>query len=166
MKIVTERPPEWIMTGCLDQFRININTTYWTYGDILYNPGGGEIPDHVIAHEEQHVKQQSWDYLKTVIKPEEITEEVEASDARDFWWKRYLTNPRFRLEQEAEAYGVQYRFFRERNKDRNKRTRFKHALAAQLSGPLYQLAVSHDQARSLIEILSGEKPLPSPIQKA
>lgn len=143
MIILNERPPEWIMTGCLSKFRVNVDHTFWTYGDTIYNPGGHEIPDHTVAHEEQHSRQQ---------------EALEGG--KDAWWKEYLSNPRFRLEQEAEAYSVQYKYYRKFNGDRNYRSRFLNMIANQLSSPLYQLAVTQLQAKAIIEVLAGVKKLP------
>ena len=143
MKILHEKPPEWIMTGCLSQFRVNVERTFWAYGDTIYNPGGILIREDIIAHEEQHGRQQ------------------EAHEGgKDGWWRQYLAEPRFRLEQEAEAYGVQYKWYCKRIADRNKRAQFLHMIATQLSSPLYQLAVSQLQARTMIEVLSGHKQLP------
>lgn len=130
------------MDGCLSQFRVNVEHTFWTYGNAIYNPGGFEIPDHIVAHEEQHSVQQAG-----------------YPGGKDAWWKAYLTDPRFRLEQEAEAYGAQVRFYRKRVKDRNARVRFLYNVASQLSGPLYQLSVTHAQAMAMIEVLSGSKTL-------
>lgn len=143
MKIVNERPPEWIMTGCLSQFRVNVNNTFWAYGDVIYNPGGITIREDILAHEAQHGVQQS-----------------NTEGGPDAWWKRYLAEPRFRLEQEADAYGVQYRWFCARYKDRNQRNKFLVMIAGQLSGPLYQVAVSPLQARQMIEVLAGQRMLP------
>lgn len=145
MTIVNERPPEWIMTGCLSQFRVNVERTFWTYGDVIYNPGGIIIPPDIVAHEERHMQQQS-----------------EYDGGKDRWWEHYLTNPRMRLEMEADAYGVQYRWYCARYKDRNAQARYLHMLAEKLSSPLYQVAVSHQQASQMIAILSGQVKLPMP----
>lgn len=162
MTVVAERPPEWIMAGCLDKFRVNVERTFWTYGDVIYNPGGIEIPDHIVAHEEQHMRQQAeyrMDEDLDMANMGALGTAEEPFQGKDAWWKQYLVDPRFRLEQEAEAYGAQYRFFCERQKDRNRRYRFLHELGAQLSGPLYQLPVSPAQARAMILVLSGERRL-------
>lgn len=133
------------MTGCLDQFRVNIEHTFWTYGDTIYNPGGFTIPEDIVAHEEQHMRQQ---------------EAYEGG--KDAWWKEYLINPRFRLEQEAEAYATQYKWLCQRIKDRNQRNKWCLRLADMLAGPLYQVAVTRSQARDMILILAGEKKLNVP----
>lgn len=147
MTVREELPPEWIMQGCLSKFRVNPEYTYWTYGDILYNPGGHAIPDYVAAHEERHMKQQS-----------------EIEGGKDAWWKKYLADPRFRLEQEADAYGAEYRYFCKTRPDRNLRARFLHLKAQQLASPLYQVAVSQQQASDMIAILAGQKQLPKGTQ--
>lgn len=146
MKIINEKPPEWIMSGCLNQFRVNVEHTFWTYGDAIYNPGGHPIPEDIVKHEEQHSRQQD-------------AYEDDKGLGKDAWWRRYLSDPRFRLEQEAEAYGEQYRYFCSLSKDRNARAKCLRVLAMQLSGPLYQLAVTPTQAKALIQILSGERTL-------
>ena len=142
MKILAEKPPEWIMHGCLSQFRVNVEGTFWTYGDTIYSPGGLNVPPDIQAHEEQHSVQQA-----------------AHEGGKDGWWREFLASPRFRLEQEAEAYGAQYRFYCENVGDRNKRALFLHRLAATLAGPLYQVAVSVQQARAMILVLSGERKL-------
>ena len=144
MQIVNSEPPEWIMKGCLDKFRVNVESTVWTYGDTIYAPGHGTLPDHIIAHESMHEFQQAAYFHQ---------------GGKDAWWRRYLAEPRFRLEQEAEAYGVQYRFFCEHVKDRNRRALFLMQIAGHLSGPLYQVAISPLKARQLIEVLAGERQL-------
>lgn len=142
MKIVNTAPPDWIMQGCMSRFRVDVNNTFWTYGDTIYNPGGGTLPDHIEAHEEQHSRQQA-----------------AYEGGKDAWWKEYLENPRFRMEQEAEAYGEQHRFYCGRVSDRNRRALFLHQIARSFSGPLYQVALELPQAKRMIEVLSGQKRL-------
>lgn len=184
MNIVNELPPEWIMDGCLSQFRVDVKNTFWTYGDTIYNPGGHELPENIIAHEETHSEQQ----LNFVNPDLELDERgmtcenhyskpfghrLDNGDfcagpgifpnpedkGKDAWWKRYLTVPRFRLEQEAQAYGVEYAFYCSRVKDRNFRARFLMQKVQQLSGPLYQLSVNQIQAKAVIEVCAGTKTL-------
>lgn len=160
MKVVNTEPPEWIMKGCLDKFRVNVAQTFWTYGDTVFNPGGGAMPDHILAHESQHAIQQTWEYMEKYLPPQHRTAAMmENREAKDFWWQEFLSNPRFRLEQEAEAYGAQYRFFCSKERDRNRRAMFLMQIAGHLSGPLYQVAISPIKARQLIEVLAGERQL-------
>ena len=66
-------------------------TLIYCYGEDIYNPHKIELEQHILVHEEVHVKQQR-------------------QYGRDYWWMRYLEDPQFRLEQELEAYAVQYAF--------------------------------------------------------
>lgn len=139
MIIKHELPPEWIMQGCMSQFRISTNHTVWTYGDTIYNPGGINMPEDLIAHESTHAVQQ---------------ENYEGG--KDAWWKRYLIDADFRAEQEAQAYGVQYASFCSTNKDRNRRALFLNTIAGTLSGPLYQVAMNKAQASKYIKELAED----------
>lgn len=134
MKIINEKPPIWDMV-----VRAGMNpseqTTVFAYGDAIYNPGGRTLPDDLVAHEETHCKQQKG-------KPDE-------------WWVRYIQDPLFRIDQEASAYAVQYKFICEREKDRNRRFVFLHQIATQLSGPTYGNVISQQGAMKMIKERSG-----------
>ena len=100
MKIKVENPP--MLESILAAGMIpNLQTTIFTYGDTIYNPGDNELPDHLIEHEDTHSKQQG--------------------DDPDAWWLRYVNDPYFRLQQEIEAYVNQYKFICKQVTDRNKR---------------------------------------------
>lgn len=103
----------------------------YAYGDTIYNPGGNEIADHMLAHEETHCHQQGGN-------PDE-------------WWNRYLLDPYFRVEQEAEAYARQYDFLCAQIKDRNRRTRVLWDLARILSSSLYGSVIGHSKAIQMIK---------------
>ena len=137
------------MTGCLSQFRVDAMHTLWTYGTILYNPGDIHVPPDLMAHEQTHSVQQA-KYRET-IAPNDMAESVIERGGPEWWWKRYLRDTEFRLEQELQAYAVQYAFYCERHKDRNDRFRFVLQLARSLSGPLYQLPITLGDARKAIQ---------------
>src|SRR5258708_5588964 len=66
--------------------------TVFTYGDTIYAPdiySEAQIESHIHVHEDVHARQQQ--------NPEE-------------WWAKYLSDPNFRLSQELEAYGEQFRY--------------------------------------------------------
>lgn len=131
MIIKNEKPPIWV--NVCTALNINPKNVLFTYGDIIYNPDGVNIPDHIIVHEEVHEKQQS---------QEGMTPEL--------WWGKFLRDIEFRIDQESEAYAVQYRFFCKHKKDRNQRNRFLVGLAQSLSGPLYGKSISYIEAMQLI----------------
>lgn len=89
MKIVDDFPPN--IDEITKVFKFERGTVY-AYGDTIFAPGIGKgvIPDHLMVHEETHQKQQG--------------------DNPDTWWEKYLSDAKFRLTEEVEAYRNQYQF--------------------------------------------------------
>ena len=129
-KISYEFPP--IYNNIVRAFRVNPKC-YFTYGDTLYNPHKLPIPPEIIEHEKIHMRQQSYNDKDAAL-----------------WWGRYLREPEFRIDQEAKAYGRQYKVFCELVKDGNKRNRLLVELSQILAGPLYGLVIMPAQACKLI----------------
>lgn len=98
----------------------------FTYGDTIYNPGGGHIADHIMQHEQVHSVQQS-----------EIG--IEA------WWQQYLSDQKFRLEQEIEAYQHQWKTI-QTAANRHGRRVWLCKIADDLSGAVYGNLISKDEA--------------------
>ena len=128
MEIVFDFPPN------IEELRKHFTlkkTVVFTYGNKLYNPGRGNIDEHLMKHEQTHSRQQS-----SHLTPAE-------------WWGRYIEDPKFRLSQELEAYRIQYKSFAV-DKDRNKTFLFLHGIASDLSSGIYGNAISYDEAKRLI----------------
>jgi len=136
MLISFEKPP--IYDEAVKHFAIDPKHTVFTYGDTLYNPGGLFISEDLYVHEETHAEQQG-----------------HGEEGAKVWWDRYLTDPLFRVEQEAEAYGRQYACICQKVKDRNKRVVHLNALAHILAGPLYGKAISPTKSMKMIREASG-----------
>jgi hypothetical protein len=113
-----------------NKFPITVNTVY-AYGETLYNPSGQEIPQDLMVHEETHQRQQQ------VLGVEQ-------------WWGMYLTQDGFRLRQEVEAYGEQYKFLKT-VLNRKGRLGILQRLAQTLSSPLYGNIINKKEAQELIE---------------
>ena len=94
----------------------------FSWGDIIYNPGGGELPLQLIAHEEVHFAQQ-------------------AGNPKS-WWKKFLKSPEFRLQQELPAHRTEYQVFCQHHNDRNERAVYLRALGRRLSHPMYGKIIS------------------------
>lgn len=129
MKIVNKYPPNFkeicdVIPGAKQEGIV------FTYGNTLYNPSKSVIEDHLEAHEAVHMKQQK---------------EMGAEG----WWAEYLKNPKFRLEQEVEAYRAQYQLV---NKvyGRENATFVLKQIADDLSGAMYGNILSRKQARKEI----------------
>ena len=129
MQIINERPPKWVWDECRKSFKIDEENIVFSFGNIIYNPRCIDIPDHLMVHEEVHGVQQNHNDADAAV-----------------WWKRYLEDPKFRIEQEVEAYAAQYRFICEKVKDKNARYRNLHMLAQDLSGPIYGEAIAYTDA--------------------
>lgn len=96
--------------------------TVFTYFPDIYIKG--HIYEDLLVHEQTHLKQQN-SLFQT---PEK-------------WWKQYYTSPKFRLEQEIEAYHNQYKC----------KPSLLNILARDLCSPLYGGIVTYKQAEALIK---------------
>lgn len=96
------------------------NRVLFAYDGSIYSPSGQDIPDHLIVHEETHFKQQ------------------EKVGGAAVWWDKYLTDNKFLIEQEVEAYHNQYEFFcKYYGGDKSAQYKFLLSCARALSSPLY-----------------------------
>jgi hypothetical protein len=60
-------------------------TVVFTYGSKIYAPGHGDISENLMVHEQIHEAQQA------------------EAGGPESWWKRYLEDPIFRLEEISES---------------------------------------------------------------
>ncbi len=131
MKVSTDWPPN--IKEIREAFDLEGLEVVFTYGDTIYNPFKGIISPHLHDHEETHMRQQ---------------QAYEGGAAA--WWKRYLKDPEFRVSQELEAYGRQYRTYCKTVKERNYCALFLHELAKDFSGPMYGNCISTGEAQAAI----------------
>lgn len=132
MYISEEKPPIWEEARAAG-LNFNPDKTVFTFGNTIYNPAGFEIPDDLFAHECVHGEQQGY-----------------TDEGARAWWARYIEDPYFRIDQEAEAYAEQYGVLCYFHKDRNARARLLHAIATTLSGPTYGNVIGLSAAKALI----------------
>lgn len=129
MKVEVGYPPNYEAVAA--RFNIRSRDVVFTYGQILYNPSGGDIPRHLMAHEETHARQQ-------------------AKLGIEAWWELYLANDHFRLEQELEAYRAQYADLQSGDYDRPYRRMVLAKISKDLAGPIYGSLITKDRAKELI----------------
>ena len=134
MQIVIARPPNFEEVLAVFPLAKNPGVIF-TYGQTIYNPSGTHISAQLKAHEAVHAQRQGTN-----------EEEIRA------WWKRYLTEPMFRLEEELLAHRAEYRAFKGWTKDRNAVARELDTIAKRLSGPLYGGLMSYAQARRMLTV--------------
>ena len=134
MKISREYPPN--IETIKARFQLNSRVCF-TYGDTIYNPGGGKITDDLMVHEETHMIQQDGQPL--------------------WWWAKYIEDDEFRLSQEVEAYANQYQYYKKNRctkpngKIRKERLdKFLYKIAKDLSSPIYGGIITVSDAKALI----------------
>lgn len=99
--------------------------TIFAFIDTIYT--NNPLPDHLVVHEKVHLKRQN----KVGV---------------DIWVEQFLTDPKFRLNEERLAYLSQLRSI----KDRENRFRLKVICARNLSSPLYGDICNFDEAMKLL----------------
>lgn len=113
-EIRTEWPPN---IGAIRAVLPVSERNIFAWGGVIYNPGGGELSEELIVHEEVHFHQQRQGAAK--------------------WWKKFLQSPEFRLSQEIPAHRAEYREFCRNHRDRNLQSRYLRDIAARLAHPMY-----------------------------
>lgn len=103
-----------------------------TYGDTVY--AKYPLRPDVASHEEIHVYQQK-----------------DFEGGPEAWWKEYLTDKKFRLRMEAEAYKYQVKFITQTLKDRNRRFRLIHSLALDMSSTMYDNMCTYSEAMKFLQ---------------
>jgi hypothetical protein len=129
MKISHEKPPNFETLQKVFGFDWDKNIS--TYGDTIYCQF--DLPDHLIVHEETHLKQQGY-----------------SEECARVWWERYIADPKFRLDQEVEAYGNQYVFFKKEYPARY-HAELLHKIGTALSSNLYGGIVNYREAVTLMK---------------
>lgn len=129
MQILKQLPPN--IAEITKKFDLSGLHPVFTYGNTLYNPTGGHISDDLMAHEETHSRQQ-------------------AVMGVENWWALYLKSAEFRLQQETEAYRVQYQAVKSWNRDA--RREFLNDISKNLASKLYGNIVNKKQAKDLINV--------------
>ena len=132
-KIKHKLPPIWEK---IQEAGMNPNpeNVVFAYGDTIYVPSGRELVDHVIAHEGVHCERKT-----------------EYEGCLDAWWNRYVDDAYFRIQEETEAYVVQYRFICKQTQDREQRNKFLIAFSSDLSGPMYGNIIGRGAAYRMIK---------------
>jgi hypothetical protein len=127
VKIVKGFPPNYA------EIKARLNPgprTVFAYGDTIYSPSTTQLPPDLIAHESVHFGQQ------------------QRAGGPEAWWRRYLDEPQFRLDQEVEAYRAQFALCS--LLPRATRRKFLANISATLSGSMYGRLVTKEQAKLLV----------------
>lgn len=129
MKVVPEYPPNYEQICAAIPAVRQRKTICFTYGDTVYSPAGIDLRPDLIAHEAIHVERQGK-------QPAE-------------WWDKYLSDVEFRLQEELNAYRVQYGFAVKHYR-RDARRVLLTSIAKDLAGSMYGKLITKKEAISLI----------------
>jgi hypothetical protein len=126
MKIVINFPPNYVDIKRIFP-KCEEHKAVFCWGDTVFNPFNVKINRDLEIHEAVHSKQQGE-------KPDE-------------WWKKYIENKAFRLQQEIEAYGVQLYYLKQNLPEKVSKW-FLGKISETLSGDLYGNILTTPQAES------------------
>lgn len=131
VKISNNLPPIHIYERAVKQFGIDFyNGIVFAYDNTIHSIV--EPEEDIVVHEMTHFEQQ------------------ERMGGADKWWDKYFDDPKFRLEQEIEAYQNQYKFLFKIVSNRDNLANYLWRMANNLSGQIYGNMISHREAMKLI----------------
>jgi hypothetical protein len=117
MQIVFREPPLFDLID--EQFHVKGKDVIYAWGDQIFNPAHIKIGPELLAHEAVHGARQM------------------AFGGPIVWWRRYLIDPEFRLQEELPAHRAELEILLEMAKNRNERRYWAKAIAKKLSSPMY-----------------------------
>lgn len=113
----------------------------FSWGESIYAPGGQQVSPAIMIHERVHCIRQ-----------------ISHVGGVTGWWRSYLADPKFRLDEEILAHRAEFRFWATKpnaNKpvDGFRSARLYHLtqIAKRLASPLYGLSISMADAKKIIE---------------
>lgn len=138
MRIIVANPPLYEEIDAA--FGIGGRPIIFAWGDAIYNPLGGPISDALMAHEAVHGERQ-----------------LGHPGGPEAWWRRYIAEPAFRLEEEIPAHRAEFAHWGAQSDAlkpvkgfRCKRDWHLHVIAARLAGPLYGNLMPLARAKALL----------------
>lgn len=128
MRIVVGRPP--LFEEIRAAFPLASSpSVIFAWGDVIYTSAGATVSPALRAHEAVHGVRQ-------------------VSDVEG-WWRRYIADAQFRLDEEIPAHIAEYKHFAAQ--PRNLRRLALHNIAHRLASPLYGRMIKYDDARRLLK---------------
>jgi hypothetical protein len=130
--IINERPPNFEQIHSAFP-KADGPGVLFAYDGAIYNPSGIVVPPALIEHEEVHLLRQR--------------------DEPDCWWHYYLTDSKFRYNEELYAHVAEFRH--QRVSDRNMSARLLMSTALRLIAPLYNYQPPRTLQQALKDIRSA-----------
>ncbi len=131
MEIVVDHPP--IYDELCQAFPIAGKPMIFAWGGRIFNPHCIAVPPILVAHEAVHGMRQGSDI--------------------EGWWRRYIDDPAFRLDEEVRGHLAEYEYLLRTNgyPNRNARRRALRATAKRLASPVYRYRTTTAQAERLLK---------------
>ena len=133
MQLINARPPMYDEIASV--FDVRGKPVLFAWGNIIYCPVPCPLPSHLLKHEEVHGRRQ-------------------ISTGIENWWKRYLDDAQFRLDEEKLGHRAEYEWLT-RNANRADKRRHLSHVAGRLSAALYRYSITKDEARRYLENGNG-----------
>lgn len=136
MQIIYDFPP--LFDEINIRFHIRGKPVIFAWGDVIYNPSAIVVSPMLIEHETVHAKRQGND--------------VEG------WWRRYIDDDAFRLQEELLGHMAEYKFLTSRSSNRAERRRALKQTAKRLALPIYGYSLTTAQATKLLQKAAENMP--------
>lgn len=131
VEVVYEKPPVYDMVASI--FPIRGKKVYFAYFDKVYSPSGEIFPVELVDHEALHL------FRQHQLGP-------------DIWWRRYCTDPEFRLEEEILAHTVELKQrLRMVGDNRAARRKWAAVTAMRLANPIYGSMITKAEALKILK---------------
>lgn len=129
MHIVFTRPPMFDEINAA--FHVAGKPVIFAWGETIHNPARIHIAPELIVHEAIHgARQRAWGIEQ--------------------WWKDYISNAYFRLDEEVHAHRAEYAYLRDHALNRRQRRGCLRTTAKRLAAPLYGKMVPPGMAKKLL----------------
>ena len=133
MKIIKDYPP---LFDLIDRaFNVKGKPIIYAWGDVIYNPMGASIDEHLQTHEGAHGRRQG----------------VDPTD----WWLQYIEDEQFRLEEEVIAHAAELGSRFSDAENRHARRAALKLVARRLASPIYGKLITPAKARVLLAGAAG-----------
>lgn len=131
MELIRSYPPNFDEISAA--FKVKGKPVLFAWGDKIYAPTGvSKVSPHLLAHEGVHAARQA-EYPSPA-----------------GWWRRYILDNVFRLEEERLAHIAEYSSMMEASSNRHERRRALSVVAERFASPLYGYAITKDDAERML----------------
>lgn len=141
MKIIRAYPPNFSDIAKAFPFIKGRPGILFAWGDRIYNPSGVTIDYPLMRHEETHGLRQQSCKVTAYCGPEQVA----------VWWGAYLSDPKFRLDEELAAHRTEFEAYKSRMPNERDQEMYLTLLSQRLSSKLYGSLITEFEAKRRIQ---------------